>query len=44
MKIIKVNTSETNAYKSIKSSMKNVMELTINSNLDACGCTGNGNC
>ncbi|MGN1000539.1 MAG: hypothetical protein ACI4OG_01220 [Bacilli bacterium] len=44
MKIIKVNVSQLNAHSSIMTSMNNSKEIAICNNLDACGCTGNGNC
>ncbi len=42
MKIVK--TKKANAYTSIKNSMDSTREIAIESNLDACGCTGNGMC
>ena len=44
MKIVKVNTSRNNAYKSIKDSMSGKIEISFHNGLDACGCTGNGSC
>ena len=44
MKIIKITASQINAYKSIKDSMNHEEKISICNNLDACGCTGNGQC
>lgn len=44
MKILKVNNSQLNAYKSIETSMENKIEISICNTLDACSCTGNGFC
>ncbi len=44
MKIIQVNSSQNNAHSSIKTSMNGKFEIAVRNNLDACGCTGNGNC
>lgn len=44
MKIIKVNDSQLNAHSSIETSMDNSKEIAICNSLDACGCTGNGQC
>ena len=44
MKVKKVISPKTSAYQSIKKSMSNQKEICICNNLDACGCTGNGNC
>lgn len=44
MKITKINSSKENAYASIKNSMQNKTEISVYNGLDACGCTGNGNC
>jgi len=44
MKVKKVIAPKTSAYQSIKKSMSNQKEICICNNLDACGCTGNGNC
>lgn len=44
MKIVKLNEKKDNAYSSIINSFNGLGEITVFSNLDACGCTGNGNC
>ena len=44
MKVKKVISSKTSAYQSIKGSMSKQKEISICNNLDACGCTGNGQC
>ena len=44
MKLIKINPSQATAYTSIKTSMSNNTEISVCNALDACGCTGNGNC
>lgn len=44
MKILKVNKTIASAYKTIKNSMSSNQEVVVLNNLDACGCTGNGNC
>lgn len=44
MKIIGVAESQANAYESIKDSMNQNEKISICNNLDACGCTGNGQC
>lgn len=44
MKIIKLNKSLGSALSTIKKSMSTKKEIIACNNLDACGCTGNGNC
>ena len=44
MTILKVNCTSGSAYKTIKNSMSTKKEIVVCNNLDACGCTGNGNC
>lgn len=44
MKVKKMTAPKTSAYDSIKNSMSNKKEICICNSLDACGCTGNGQC
>ena len=44
MKIIKVTGKNQSAYTGIMSSMDSKKEFPVCNSLDACGCTGNGNC